>query len=137
MACIHKEIRIAAPPEQVWAAVRAVDAVHERLTPGYVVATRLEGDGRVLTFANGATARELLVDIDDEARRLAYAVVEGRMLLTHHHASLQVFADGGGHSRLVWITDILPHALAPEVRARVERGASVMKQTIEAAAARS
>ena len=33
MACIHKEIVIEASPEHVWAAVRDVGAVHERLTP--------------------------------------------------------------------------------------------------------
>ena len=73
---------------------------------------------------------------DDAARRLAYAVVEGRMPLVHHHASFQVFAEGEGRSRLVWITDVLPHALAAEIRLRVERGAVVMKQTLEEEAQR-
>ena len=137
IASIRKDIPIDAPPERVWAAVRAVDAVHERLVPGYVVATRLEGDTRTLTFADGAEVRELIVAVDDEARRLAYAVIGGRMPLTHHHASLQVIGDGAGRSRLVWITDVLPHERAAEVRERVERGAAVMKQTLETAAARA
>ena len=77
--------------------------------------------------------RELIVAIDDERRRLAYAVVAGRMPLAHHHASLQVFADGEHRSRLVWITDALPHERAAEIRVRVERGAEVMKETLEAA----
>ena len=136
MASIRQEILIEATPEQVWAAVRDVGAVHLRLVPGQVVDTRLEGDSRILTFANGAVVRELIVAVDDEARRLAYAVVEGRMPLVHHHASLQVFADGAGRSRLVWITDVLPHTLAGEVRLRVERGAAIMKQALEAAVAR-
>jgi hypothetical protein len=77
--------------------------------------------------------RELIVDIDDAACRLAYAVVEGaQMRLTHHHASFQVFAKGE-RSRLVWITDVLPHTLEAEVRARVVRGAEEMRQTLEAA----
>jgi Polyketide cyclase / dehydrase and lipid transport len=109
-----------------------VGAVHERLLPGRVTGTRIEGDVRTLTFPNGAVVRELIVDIDDEARRLAYAVVEGaQMRLSHHHASFQVFAEGE-HSRLVWITDVLPHTLETEVRARVVRGAEEMRQTLEA-----
>ena len=116
--------------------MRAVDAVHERLVPGYVIETRLEGDTRTLTFANGAEVRELIVAVDDETRRLAYAVVGGRMALAHHHASLQVIGEGAGRSRLVWITDVLPHDLAAEVAVRMERGAAVMKQTLEAATAR-
>src|SRR5262249_42494082 len=135
-ASIRKDILIDAPPEQVWAAVRAVDAVHERLVPGYVVETRLEGVTRTLTFANGAVVRELIVAVDDEARRLAYAVVGGRMPLAHHHASLQVIGEGAGRSRLVWISDVLPHECAADIRVRVERGAEVMKQTLEAAATR-
>jgi hypothetical protein len=89
MASIRKEIVIQAPAETVWAAVRDVGAVHERLAPGFVVDTRLEDGARVVTFGNGQVARELIVDVDDEARRLAWAVVGTR--LTHHNASLQVF----------------------------------------------
>jgi hypothetical protein len=131
MASIHKEIMIAASPEYVWAAVRDVGAVHERLTPGILTDTRLDGDERVLTFARGIVVRELIVAIDDEARRLAYAVIEGSKRTTYHHASMQVFADGEANSRLVWITDFLPHEQAPSITMVIERGAEVMKQTLE------
>ncbi len=133
MASIYKEIAIDAPPAQVWAAVRDVGAVHRQLLPGYVVDTQLDGDTRILTLPDGGMVRELIVAVDDDQRRLAYAVVETRMPLAHHHASFQVFADGEDRSRLVWITDALPHERAPDIRLRVERGAEVMKQTLEAA----
>ena len=93
MASIRKEIVIEASPKRVWDAVRDVGAVHERLAPGFVVDTRLEAGARVVTFANGLVARELIVDVDDEARRLAWAVV-GSPRLTHHNASMQIFDDG-------------------------------------------
>jgi len=131
VASIRREIMVEAGPEHVWAAVRDVGAVHRRLVPGLAADARLEGDARILTFADGHEVRELIVDVDDESRRLAYAVVGGRMPLDHHHASFQVFAEGPGRSRLVWITDFLPHELASEVRARVDRGAVVMKQALE------
>lgn len=129
MASIHKEILIEARPENVWAAVRDVGAVHQRLAPGFVVDVRLEGDARVVTFANGAVVRELIVDIDDVARRLVYAAVGGRA--AHHNASMQVFAEGEEHSRLVWITDVLPNEVAGPIRALIEQGAGVIKQTLE------
>ena len=44
MASIRKEIRIEAAPEEVWDAVRDVDAVHERLCPGVLTGSRREGD---------------------------------------------------------------------------------------------
>jgi hypothetical protein len=132
MASIHKEILIEVAPEKVWAAVRDVGAVHRRLVPGYAADTRLDGDFRILTMPNGDVVRELIVDIDDERHRLAYAVIETRMPLVHHHASFQVFPEGEQRSRLVWITDVLPHTLAADIRLRIERGAMVIKQTIEA-----
>ena len=134
MTSIRKAIVINAPADVVWAAVRDVGAVNERLAPGFVVDAHLEGDARVVTFANGLIARERIVDIDDEQQRLAYASVGGR--LTHHNASLQVFAEEGDRSRLVWITDLLPDELAGSVREMVEQGAEVMKQTLESQSAR-
>jgi len=129
MASIHKEILVDARPEKVWAALRDVGAVHERVVPGFVVDTRLEEGARIVTFANGMVARELIVDIDDEGRRLVWAVVGGRF--THHNASVQVFADGKGGSRLVWTADLLPNEIAVDIRAMIEQAAGVMKPTLE------
>ena len=58
MATLHKNIFIAARPEQVWDAVRDIGALHTRLVPGFVLDTRVEGDTRVVTFANGRVVRE-------------------------------------------------------------------------------
>lgn len=129
MASIRKEILVEARPEKVWDALRDVGAVHQRVVPGFVVDTRLEEGARVVTFANGMVARELIVDVDDEARRVVWAVVGGRM--THHNASVQVFADGDGRSRLVWIADLLPDEVAGDIRAMIEQAALVMKPTLE------
>ncbi len=57
--------------------------------------------------------REQIVTIDDEVRRLAYASVGGRA--THHNASIQVFADGEGRIRLVWITMLPCNVIVQEV----------------------
>ena len=70
MATIRKEIHVRASPETVWSAVRDVREVHRRLCPGVLVDCRLEGDARIVTFANGLVAREVIVDVDDEARRV-------------------------------------------------------------------
>ncbi len=134
MASIRHEIVIDAPPEHIWDVLRDVGAVHERLLPGRVTGTRLEGDQRFLTFPDGHVIRELIVAIDD-ARRLAYSVVDGaRPPAEHHHASFEVRPEGDRNGRLIWTTDVLPHALAAKIRIRIERGAVEMKQAIEAAA---
>ena len=129
MASIRKEFLIEAAPQDVWAAVRDVGAIHTRLAPGFVVDARLDGDARIVTFANGVVARELIVDIDDEARRLAWAVVGGRM--THHNASLHIFAEGDGASRAVWIADLLPNELAGAIGAMIEQGSAAIKRALE------
>ena len=67
MASIHKNFRSMPPRTDVWAAVRDFGAVHQRLAPGFVLDARLDGDARIVTFANGTVARELLVDCDDAA----------------------------------------------------------------------
>jgi hypothetical protein len=129
MASIRKEIMIEARPEDVWDAIRDVGAIHRRLAPGFVVDTKLDGDARIVTFGNGLVARELIVDVGEEQRRLAWSVVGGR--LTHHNGSLQVFAEGENRSRAVWIADLLPHALAPTIAGMIEQGMGVMKRTLE------
>ena len=134
MASIRKEISIDARSEDVWAAIRDVGAVHERLAPGFVTDTRLEGDeARIVTFANGLVVKELIVDVDDDRRRLAYAARGGRS--THHNASFQVFADGE-RTRLVWIADLLPHEVAGPVGEMMDAGARVMQRTLGGVKAR-
>ncbi|HZI76251.1 MAG TPA: SRPBCC family protein [Gemmatimonadales bacterium] len=61
MASIYREIRIDAPPELVWDALRDVGALHRRLARGFVTDVRLEEGARVVTLANGIVARELIV----------------------------------------------------------------------------
>jgi len=130
MASIRREILIETRPEAVWDAVRDVGAVHERLAPGFVVDTRLEDGARIVTFASGLVARELIVDVDDAARKLVWAVV-GSPRLTHHNASMQVFADGERRSRVVWIADLLPNEIAGYIAGLIEQGLGTMKKTLE------
>ncbi len=128
MASIHKDIPIDAEPEQVWAAVRDFGAVHRRLAPGFVLDARLDGDARIVTFANGMVARELLVDCDDARRRLVYAITNERV--SHYNASVQVLADGPTKSRLIWIVDLLPNAIAPYIGSQMDLGAVAMQTTL-------
>lgn len=131
MASIRREILIDAPPAAAWDALRDVGALHRRLAPGFVTDVCLEDGARVVTFGNGLVARELIVDVDDHARRLAWAVVGGRM--THHNASAQVLADGEDRTRFVWIADVLPHGIAPAIAAMMDQGLAAIKRTLESA----
>jgi len=89
----------------------------------------LQGGERTVTFANGMVLKELILDVDDTRRRVAYAAVGGRT--THHNASLQVFAGVAGGSRIVWTTDFLPDAVAHAIGALVDAGCAAMRRTLE------
>ena len=128
MATLRREISTTASPEQAWAAIRDVGALHTRLVPGFVTDTRLEPGVRVVTFGNGMVVREPIVTLDDEQRRLVWSVDGG--LTTHYNASAQVFADGSG-SRIVWMADLLPDTAAEAVGAMMTQGSLVMKQTLD------
>ena len=131
MASIRREARIAAKVETAWSALRDVGALHTRLVPGFVTDTKLEPGARVVTFGNGMVVKELLLDVDDAAHRVAWSAQSERM--THHNASAQVFADGPGHCRFVWIADLLPNEVAPEIAALIDQGMAVIKATLEKA----
>ncbi|MEU1230911.1 SRPBCC family protein [Streptomyces sp. NPDC005828] len=135
MAHIHKEFLIDNTPEKVWEALREVGAVHQRLVPGFVTDTRMETDTRIVTFANGVVVHELIVDVDEASRRVAYAVVGGSMAPKHHHASMQVLADAEGRSRFVWAIDVAPDELADPIDEMAEQGARIMRETLKAAPA--
>ena len=94
MATIWKEIQIGRSKEFVWDAIRDVGEIHKRLVPGFVVDCKLEGDSRIVTFANGMVVRELIVDVDDKTCRHSWSA-RGKPLI-HHNASVQVFSVGDG-----------------------------------------
>jgi hypothetical protein len=128
MASIHKDIPIDAPARDVWDAVRDFGAVHTRLAPGFVTDAKLDGESRIVTFANGLVARELLVDCDDERRRLVHAVISERV--SQHSASIQIVADGDIRCRMIWVTDVLPHTIAPYVSSQMDLGAAAVQRKL-------
>ncbi len=132
MATIRKDIQVGAAPSAAWDALRDYGAVHERVAPGFVTASRLEGDDRVITFVNGAVARERLVTADDDRCRLVYSVVDGPLNATHHQASVEVIdpSDGSHGSLLVWTTDVLPDELAPVIDQLMTVGAAAMVRAL-------
>ena len=128
MASIHKEIEIKRDGASVWDAIRDVGAIHKRLVPGFVTDCRMEGDSRIVTFANGTVMRELIVDVDDKTRRHSWSA-RGEPLV-HHNASVQVFPSNDG-CRVVWIADVMPHAVAANMGEMIQQGLNAMKQTLE------
>jgi hypothetical protein len=130
MASIRKEITLRNSAGRAWDAIRDFQAVHTRVAPGFLTENKPEDGARVLTFANGAVFRELLVSCDEQQRRLVYAIAQPPF--TTYSASVQVFEEGGG-SRLAWTVDFLPNELAGNIDTQMEAALKVMKPTLERA----
>jgi len=129
MASIRREIVTKARPDDVWAALRDIGALHTRLVPGFVKDTQVEGESRIVTFSSGMVVRELIVDVSDEQRRVVWSAVGGA--LTHHNGSAQVFPEDGGKSRVVWIADLLPHEMAGPISSLMDEGMKAMKAALD------
>jgi len=129
MASIRTETTIDASPDAVWEALRAWGEPHLRLVPGFVTDTRLDGADRIVTFFNGVTAREVLVTLDDTARRLVWSVVDGPY--SHHNGAAQVLLDADGTTRFVWTADLLPDSAAERTKAMMEQGTATVRRTLE------
>lgn len=130
MATIRIETTIDAAPEDVWDALRDFGALHTRLAPGFVIDTKLEGNDRLVTFFTGTTLRERLISCDDEARRLAWTIVDGPY---EHHSGAADVHDDDGTTRFVWTSDLLPDAAAEPTRAMMQQGSQAIRRALESA----
>jgi len=128
MASILKSVEIDAPADAVWDAVADFGAVHRRFAPGFVTNVELVPGARMVTFGNGMVVKELFLDSDDQARRLAYSVRTDTF--EHHSASFTVTDLGAGKSRLDWRADVLPDSVAPMVAGMMEEGIKVAQRVL-------
>src|SRR4030095_15810543 len=129
MATIRKEIEIERSKEFVWDAIRDVGAIHKRLVPGFVVDCKLEGDWRIVTFANGMVVRELIVDVNDQTCRHSWSARGER--LNQHNASVQFFSADKKKGRVVGIADLIPNEVAKAIEKIIQQVLTTMKQTLE------
>lgn len=131
MASIRKEIVIDVGVEPAWDALRRIEAPHALFAP-VLVGAEMQGDVRTVRFADGTVVRERILDVDDEHRRVAYAVID-QPGMTYHHASMQLDIAGPGRCVFVWITDVLPAEAVIALQPLIESGAEAFKRTLERA----
>lgn len=128
MASIVKEFVVGAPIETVWDAFCDFGEVHERVARGFVVSSRLDGDTRHITFANGLETDERLVSIDEEHMRVVYSASSSR--LTHHNGAHQFAQDEHGNTRITWTIDVLPEEAAANINAMMDAGVRAVQETL-------
>jgi hypothetical protein len=133
MAFLRTEISIASDPADVWDVIGDFADGPLRMAPGFVVGCEAEANLRVVTFADGTVMHERFVARADEERRITYSVIGGSIRPDHDIAEMQVVGEGDG-CRFVWTRDVRPDDLGPVVQAAMDRGAEVIRRTLEAAA---
>jgi hypothetical protein len=131
MAHLRTEISIAAPPADVWDVIRDFAAGPLRMAPGFVVGCEADGDVRIVTFADGTVVHERFLALDDDERRIGYAVVGGGVRPEHDLAEMRILPEGDG-CRFVWTHDVRPDGLGAGFQASMDRGAEVIRRTLEA-----
>lgn len=131
MASIYKEIVVDVGVEPAWEALRRVGEPHTLFAP-VLAGAEIEGDLRTVRFANGMVVRERVLAVDDERRRVAYAVVDPQGM-TYHHASMQLDVAGPGRCAFLWITDFLPAEAAASLQPLIDQGAAALKRNLEQA----
>jgi Polyketide cyclase / dehydrase and lipid transport len=133
MPTVHKEILVHVAPDVVWDAVSDVGALHTRLVPGFVTNVEMvvgaQPPVRDVTFASGMVLREHIVTLDNAARRLVWTIESDQV--RHHNGAMQVHPAQPGWSRVVWVADVLPQAMADAFDPLMGQGMEIMKAHLE------
>ena len=102
------EIEIAASPADVWAVAGDFGGIG--WMPG-IDSVTVEGDVRTIAMM-GMEIKEQLKSRDDDARAIAYSIVEGPVPVDSHLATITVHDGDDGGSRVTWQVDIEPEGAA-------------------------
>ena len=111
MSQITQSVTLAASADDVWEVVGDVATVHQWVPA--LVATRMEGDVRIATFAEGTAARERIISHSDVDRTYTYTYLDGPIQLDEYSSTLTVSPHYSGTGSLVTWTASLQ--ATPEV----------------------
>jgi carbon monoxide dehydrogenase subunit G len=120
------EIEIAAPPEDVWAVAGDFGGIG--WMPGLESVT-VDGDKRTVAMG-GMEIVEQLVNRDEDARTLTYAIVEGPVPVDSHEATIAVVPAGDG-SRVSYSVTTEPDDAAAFMKDVYAGALKAMKAKIE------
>ncbi len=130
MATIHREFDIGASPDAAWAAVRDVGKINQLIT--FLGDVTVDGDRRICELGDQGALDELIVSVDEEHRRIAYAIRESPFNFDHHHASMQIVPNGGSNegARFIWTTDLKPDTAAAALAEAIDGAVESIKQAL-------
>lgn len=129
MASIYRETLVEVPASRAWAALQDVGHA-DRLFAGVLVSCSLADGMRTVEFANGMVAKERVITVDHERRRVVYSALNEAFV--HHSASMQIVPEGDSQCRFVWTTDVLPEQVKDRITPLIDAGCAAVKKNLEA-----
>lgn len=129
MASIHQQVAVGVDVQKAWQALRNVGNAHQLFAP-VLTNSRLDGDTRTVTFANGMVLHERILDVDDRRHRVAYSALDAPGM-TYHHASMELIDTGDGRCLFQWTTDFLPPEVSGNIAPLVDAGTTALKKNLE------
>lgn len=105
---VRREVRIACPPDDVWAVVGDPQRVSEWF-PG-IASSETDGDTRVITMDSGLPMPETILTRDPLLRRFQYRITAP--VVVEHLSTIDVFDHGDGTSLVVYSCDADPSPMA-------------------------
>ncbi|MBO6937888.1 MAG: SRPBCC family protein [Deltaproteobacteria bacterium] len=112
MTTIYRDIPLTLNASDAWQRLRDPSMI-DKVVP-VVASSTVDGDRRVCTTADGSEIREVILGVDDEHRRISYAVLQSPWGFEFHASSMQV-VEQDGEVRMRWITDVKPDTLAEQL----------------------
>jgi len=111
MTAVREEGQLGAAIDEVWKVVGDFGGFVEAM--GVPVEVSGDGIGATRTIALGPSPTvERLEELDNDAKRLVYSMLEGPLPLENYVATMQLSAVDGGHTRLEWSSTFDPGAMA-------------------------
>lgn len=127
MVSIVKTIPVGSSAAQAWQKISDVGAVDKLVD--MIATCSIDGDIRTCTLPDGAAIKEQIITIDEDAKRVVYAIKEGPLPLEFHCASVQVVENAKG-TNVVWTVDVKPDAIAEPLSGMMDGAAQSMSAAL-------
>ncbi len=111
MTTIRKTIELEADIETVWAKISDIGGISKLI--GFLQDSKLTGDERVCTLADGGTLVENVVSVDADLHRVLYSITQSPLNMSFHVASMELEQTQNG-TRFTWTTDLQPEQAAAQ-----------------------
>ncbi|MEO6712802.1 MAG: SRPBCC family protein [Mycobacteriales bacterium] len=124
MATIVREFRLDRPVDVVWKDFADVGRINKLID--YLGEVTLDGNVRSCSIGDSGELEELIVSVDQERKRIAYAITRSPFNFQFHSASMQIVPDGDV-ACCVWTTDVLPDSLVGAVTEPIDAAVDSIK----------